>query len=69
MSEQWTIKTGEELQKRLRQGEHLEHNERGYFLRFSHERVSPAAAAEYRARIDRMRSELGIDAPRLSRSR
>jgi len=69
MSEQWTIKTGAELQSRIRQGEHLEHNREGYFLRFSHESVSPVAAAEYRVSIDRMRRETGIDAPRQSRSR
>lgn len=70
MPEEWTIKTGAELQKRMRAGEHLEHSrEKGYFLRFSHESVSPVAVAEHRVRIDRMRRELGIDAPRLSRSR
>lgn len=69
MSDEWTIKTGAELQNRIRQGEHLEHGRDGYHLRFSHDTVSPVAVAEYRVRIDRMRREVGIDSPRLSRSR
>jgi len=50
-------------------GQTLEHNREGYFLSHTHERVSPLAVAEERMRIERMRNELRIDAPRMSRSR
>lgn len=70
MSDQKIIQTGAELRQRMREsGQTLEHNREGYFLSHTHERVSPLAVAEERMRIDHMRRELRIDAPRMSRSR
>jgi len=60
------IATGAELRQRMRaSGQTLEHNRDGYFLSHTHERVSPLAVAEERIRIERVRKELRIDAPRL----
>lgn len=69
MEEQWKITKGEDLRSRIRAGQHLQHDVKGYFLTPSLERVSPIAVAQERMRIDRMKAELRIDAPRLSRSR
>ena len=70
MSDDKVITTGAELRHRMRvSGQTLEHNREGYFLSHTHERVSPLAVAEERMRIERMRNELRIDEPRMSRSR
>ena len=68
MAEQNMIMRGEDLRSRIRAGQHLEHDVKGYYLAPSLERVSPVAVAQERMRIDRMKAELGIDAPRLGRS-
>jgi predicted MPP superfamily phosphohydrolase len=70
MSDEKIISTGAELRSRMRaSGQTLEHSrEKGYFLSHTHEPVSALAVAEYRISIDRMRNELKIDPPRLSRS-
>jgi hypothetical protein len=71
MSDDKVITTGAELRQRMRDsGQTIEHSrENGYFLNHTHERISPLAVAEERMRIERMRNELRIDAPRMSRSR
>jgi len=69
MADQKMITKIEDLRLRLRSGQHLEHDVKGYFLKPSLERVSPVAVAQERMRVDRMKQELGIDGPRLSRSR
>lgn len=62
-SDLWTITTGADLNRRIREsGQTLEHDrERGYFLSQTHESVSPIAVAERRLGMERMREELGIN--------
>jgi hypothetical protein len=63
MSDEKTIATGAELNRRIREsGQDLEYSkENGWRLNQTHERVSDRAVSERRAGWERMAAELSID--------